>query len=345
MIVLGMLPTPITHRVAIPPPGLFALQVAMFTEPLASPPRFDVVALGEPMIEFNQTIAAAPRTYLQGFGGDTSNAIIAAARQGARTAYVTRLGDDDFGRLLLRLWRDEGVDTRAVGIDPIAPTGLYFVTHGESGHSFSYLRAGSAASRMQPADVPPALIASARYLHVSGISQAISAAATDTVFHAIGLARTARVRVAYDPNLRLKLWPLARARAIIRETMTLADLFLPSLDDLRLLSGLEEPSALLDWSHRAGARSVVLKMGKDGAWVSDGDLRIHVAAHAVQAVDATGAGDCFDGAFLARLAAGDDVTAAARYANAAAALTTTGFGAVAPLPRPEQVFALLAARA
>ena len=78
---------------------------------------FDIVAIGEPMVEFNQTRAGEPN-YLQGFGGDTSNTIIAAARAGARTAYVTRLGDDEFGRLLLDLWRREGVDASGVGIDP-----------------------------------------------------------------------------------------------------------------------------------------------------------------------------------------------------------------------------------
>src|SRR5881227_3744077 len=117
----------------------------------------DIVALGEAMIEFNQTDADA-RAYVQGFGGDTSNALIAAVRQGARGGYITRLGDDEFGRMCLAMWRDEGVDTKAVFIDPAAATGVYFVRHGEHGHTFSYLRAGSAASRMQPADVMPEAI-------------------------------------------------------------------------------------------------------------------------------------------------------------------------------------------
>jgi 2-dehydro-3-deoxygluconokinase len=301
----------------------------------------DIVAIGEAMVEFNQTREAGGRMYLQGFGGDTSNALIAAARQGARGAYVTKVGDDEFGRMCLDLWQGEGIETSGVGIDPAAPTGIYFVRHGQDGHTFSYLRAGSAASRMQPADVPEALVRQARYLHVSGISQAISASATDTVSHAIRVARAAGVRVAYDPNLRLKLWPLERASAVIMGTIPLADYFLPSLDDVRAIAGLEEPVAILDWCHRAGARSVVLKLGKEGAWVSTADARTRIASFAVEAVDATGAGDCFDGSFLARLAAGDDTVTAARYANAAAALTTTGYGAVAPLPTAEQVRRLL----
>ncbi len=103
----------------------------------------DIVALGEPLIEFNQARSADPHTYLQGFGGDTSNMAIAAARLGARVAYVTRLGADSFGRMFIDLWSQEGVDTSGVTLDPEAPTGVYFVTHGAHGHEFSYLRAGS----------------------------------------------------------------------------------------------------------------------------------------------------------------------------------------------------------
>jgi len=86
---------------------------------------------------------------------------------------------------------------------------------------------------------------------------------------------------------------------------------------------------------------VLLKLGPDGVVVSDGAARTRIPGHKVNAVDATGAGDCFCGAALARLAAGDALLVAARYANAAAALATTGFGAVAPLPRPDAVRALL----
>jgi len=304
-----------------------------------------IVALGEAMVEFNQARADAPESYLRGFGGDTSNMTIAAARLGAHAGYVTRVGDDTFGRALLRLWGDEGVDTRGVATDPRAPTGIYFVTHGPQGHEFSYLRAGSAASRMEPATLPLDVIRGARLLHVSGISQAISDSACDAAFAAIDAARAAGARISYDPNLRLKLWPLPRARAVMLATMAQCDWFLPSLDEARLLSGLQTPESILDWSHARGAPVVALKCGRDGAIVSDGRMVERIAAHAVNGVDATGAGDCFDGAFAARTVAGDDAFAAARYANAAAALATTGFGAVAPLPRDADVRALLAARA
>ena len=306
-----------------------------------SDPVIDVVSLGEAMIEFNQIQPGAPE-YRQGFGGDTSNAIIAAARQGARTAYVTRVGADAFGDRLLELWHEEQVDVSAVARDPQAPTAVYFVTHSKQGHAFSYLRAGSAASRMGPDDLPAQKIADARFLHVSGISQAISTSACDTVFEAIAMARAAGTQVVYDSNLRLKLWPIDRARAIIRETVTRCDIFLPSLEDAELFTGLRAHDDIADWCLAAGAPTVVLKLGKDGAIVARRDGRVRIAGHTVDAVDATGAGDCFAGALMARLVEGDELLTAVRYANAAAALTTNGFGAVAPIPRPERVREFLA---
>jgi 2-dehydro-3-deoxygluconokinase len=302
--------------------------------------RFDVAALGEAMVEFNQTHPGKPH-YLQGFGGDTSNAVIAAARAGAKTAYLTRLGQDTFGDALMDLWQQEGVDTSGVERDPKAPTGIYFVSHGPTGHEFNYLRAGSAAARMTPQWLPRALIDNSRILHVSGVSLAISPTARETVFEAMIQAREAATLVSLDSNLRRKLWSLEDARAGITKAMGLCDLFLPSVDDVDVLSDRTDPDDIIDWSHSLGAKKVVLKLGADGAVVSDGSRRERVAGHRVQVLDATGAGDCFCGNLLARMALGDTVFDAARYANAAAAIAVQGFGAVAPLPWPDQVEALV----
>jgi 2-dehydro-3-deoxygluconokinase len=301
----------------------------------------DIVSLGEPLYEFSE-LPARDRHWLQGFGGDTSNCAIAAARQGARVAYITRLGQDEFGAQFLALWKEEGLDVSSVSIDAEAHTAVYFITHGPEGHVFSYLRAGSAASRMRPEHLPSEIIRGARFFHTSGITQAISASACDTAFAAMELARAAGVQVVYDANLRLRLWPAARARAVIGAALRMADLFLLSLDEAQVLCDLQEPPAILEWCLRQGARRTALKLGSRGVLASDGARQVHLPGHVVRSVDATGAGDCFAGALMARMAAGDDYWTALRYANAAAALTTTGYGAVGPLPRPEAVRQLLA---
>ena len=300
--------------------------------------KLDVIGLGEPLMELNRQGGSA---YHPGFGGDTSNAIIAAARSGAKTGYVTRLGDDTFGRSFLDLWKKEGVDCSQVVIDTAAHTGIYFVTHSAAGHEFSYLRSGSAASRMTPADLPETYLPNTRALHVSGISQAISASAADAVFRAIDIARGAGALVSYDTNLRLKLWPLERARAITHEAMRRADIALPGLDDAAQLTGLSDPDKIADFYLRLGAKIVALTLGREGSLIATPERRARVPSITVNAVDATGAGDTFDGAFLAEYLATGDAFRAGRYANAAAALSTQGFGAVAPMPERAQVLAVL----
>lgn len=304
--------------------------------------RFDIVALGEPMLEFNETVAGQ---YQQGFGGDTANFAVAAARQGAKVAYCTRLGDDRFGRMFLDLWLAEGVDASGVEIDPDAHTGVYFVTHGADGHQFQYLRAGSAASRMNIGNLPLDVLGDTRFLHVSGISQAISVTACDAAAAAIDAARAAGACITYDPNLRLRLWPLARAKAIIQATISQVDIFLPSLDEALILADTDSHDGVFAWCAQHGAKKVVLKCGAEGAWVwqDDDDLpRHHIPGFAIQPIDATGAGDCFDGSLVARLAAGDSLLDAVRYANVAAAISTTGYGAVAPIPNHADVIIHLA---
>lgn len=301
----------------------------------------DILALGEPMVEFNQTSEGGGSLYLQGFGGDTSNAAIAAARQGARVGYLSAVGDDVYGRMLRELWSREGVAHDGVRTDAQAFTAVYFVSHDDKGHHFSFFRKGSAASRMLPQDLPAQSIASAKVLHLSGISAAISESACDTCFAAVAMAKKQGVKVAFDTNLRLKLWPLARARAVMCELIRQSDICVPSYEDISAISGLTDADALADFCLELGAGTVALKLGDKGALVVDGKDRFRVAPHPCTPVDATGAGDTFAGSLLARIVAGDSLREAARYASVAAALSTEGYGAVAPIPRAERVRAAL----
>ena len=303
-----------------------------------------ILAYGEAMVEFNQRIDT-PRQYLQGFGGDTSNFAIAAARQGAASGYVSSVGDDHFGQDLLALWQREQVDVQHVAVQANGSTGLYFVTHDDQGHHFHYRRAGSAASRYTVGDLPLQAIAAAGALHLSGISLAISESACDAGLAAMAHARAAGVTTSLDTNLRLRLWPLERAQAKMAEAFRLCDVCLPSWEDVSMLTGLNDRDAIVDHLLDYGVKLVAFKLGHEGCYVATRQERRMVAPYPVQALDATGAGDCFGGAFMAELMAGRDPFQAARYANVAAALSTTGYGAVDPIPRWEQVEAALKAAA
>lgn len=302
-----------------------------------------MLCMGEPMLEFNQRPPGpdGAHLYLEGHGGDTSNAAIAAARQGAHVGMIAAVGRDMPGDRFIALWQREGVDTSHVLRSDRAQTGVYLVTHDAQGHHFLHYRTGSAASLLGPSDLPVAAIAAARMLYVSGISQGISNTACDAVFAAIDIAREHGTAVAFDTNYRPRLWPPARAAAAIHAAMASVDYALPGIEDVRTLTGLTEPEAMLDFYLRLGSKVVVLKMGEAGAWCATPDRRVLVPAFAVQAVDATGAGDTFCGSFLARILAGDAPEVATRYACVAAALKCTGYGAVAPIPSAEAVVAAM----
>lgn len=308
----------------------------------------EIIAIGEPMIELNaaeEGLLSEMGRFVAGWGGDTSNFAVAASRSGGKVGYLTRLGDDEFAESFLKLWAREGVDTRFVVKDPEAHTAIYFISRTGNQHSFTYYRRGSAASRMTPAFLPRDYLAGAKLLHVSGISQGISDSACDTVFAAIAIARSAGRLVSYDPNFRPKLWPPARAQAVIHEACRQADLIFPSLEEAQLLTGLEAPHAIAEFYLALGPKVVILKMGAHGATLATAEGLRSFPPHPVNAVDTSGAGDTFDGAFVAAYLAGRPLDYCMRFANAAAALTTTGLGCVAPVPRLEEIEMLMSREA
>ena len=314
---------------------------------------WDIVAFGEPMVEYNQARADRPSggsmsdggtaPVLRGFGGDCSNFAIAAARQGARVRMWSALGDDYHGRLLRELWVREGVDDALVSTDARAPTGVYFVHHDANGHHFDFLRKGSAASRIGPDALPHDALGDTRVLHCSGITLAISSSSCDAVLAAAAIARIAGAMVSFDTNLRLRLWGIERARALVDAMLGRCDIALPSMGDMAELWPGITPLDAVRLCFERGAATVALKMGEEGALVARrGDSTWwRVEPLAVQAIDATGAGDAFGGAFVTRLLAGDDAAGAGRYAVACAGLATQGYGAVAPVPRRDAVLAAL----
>ena len=309
----------------------------------------EILALGEPMAEFAATERGRlsnVATFRRGWGGDTSNFIVAAARLGAGAGYIARLGGDEFGRSFLDLWRQEGVDASHVIVEPDAFTAVYFISLDEDGrHSFTYYRAGSAASRLSPADLDAGYLSAARVLHTSGITQAISGSARETAVEAMRVARAQGVTVSYDANVRPRLMPLDNLRATISDAFERADVVFLSVEDAGHLYGSLPAGAVVDRVLARGPKAAVLRQGAAGCLVAAADgRRVAVPGWPVEAVDATGAGDAFNAGFLVQWLGGADPEQAGRFANAVGALTTRGIGAVAPIPRRAQVEAFIEGR-
>lgn len=299
----------------------------------------DLVCMGEPLVEFVRREDERIGThYLPGFGGDSSNAAIAAARQGARVGYLTALGRDVFGDRLLDLWAREGVDATHVRRTE-APTGIYFVDPDPAGRRFTYFRDRSAASRYGPEDLPAGYIEGARVLHLSAITEAVGEAMRAASVAAMRRARAAGTLVSYDTNLRLALWPLDLARQTIDAALAMTDIAFPSVDEATELWGIEGADAILDHVLGLGPRLVALKLGAEGAVIATPERRERIAPVPSEPVDSTGAGDSFAGGFLAEYLASGDPFAAGRYGARVAARTIAGYGAVAPIPRRAELAA------
>ena len=283
---------------------------------------FDLVAIGEGMVEFHATgDFASAQTFLRGFAGDVVNSLIHASRMGLRTALVSRIGDDAFAPALLAEWSAEAVDLTHAPVVP-GENGLYFILTDPKGErEFLYRRAGSAASQIGPGDIDPALLGAARFVLVSGITQAISASAEAAVAAACALDG-ARANTAYDPNYRPRLWAqrggVEAARRAFAAIAAQVAWILPSFPaDLPLIAAeaLDPRAALADFAAASGA-SVALKLGENGVVLHVRGQVTHVpAVPAPLIVDTSGAGDAWNAAFLHGLACAQAPEQAAAAAN------------------------------
>jgi 2-dehydro-3-deoxygluconokinase len=301
-----------------------------------------LVTLGESMVLLIAEQAGPLReatTFRRHVAGAESNVAIGLRRLGHAAGWMSRLGDDEFGRAVLFRIRGEGVDTSRVIVDPGAPTGVFFRERREIGPlEVVYYRRGSAASRLCPADLDAEYIRAARFLHLTGITPALSASCRETVFAAAEIARGSGVRIVLDPNYRSKLWSAEEARGVLVDLARRCDILLPGLEEAMLLTGQAEPEAAARQLARLGPTTVVVKLGAQGAIVIEGDRLIHAPAAALErVVDPVGAGDAFAAGLVAGLLRGDSIEDALPLAHRCGAQAMTAPGDMEALPLWEDV--------
>lgn len=272
-------------------------------------------------------------------GGAESNLAIGLARLRRSAGWISRLGDDEFGQMILFRLRGEGVDVSQVVIDPTAPTGVFFRERREAGPmEVLYYRCGSAASRLSPADLDEEYIRGAKMLHLTGITPALSDSCRETVYAAAEIARAAKVPTTFDPNLRLKLWSAAEARPILRDILARCDIVLTSLEEAELLTGEPEPGRAAANLLTLGPRLVVLKLGAGGAIAFDNSgSTVSPALPVDRVVDPIGAGDAFDAGFVAGQLNGLSLEESLRIANRCGSLAVVVPGDVEGLPTWDEV--------
>jgi 2-dehydro-3-deoxygluconokinase len=318
-----------------------------------------VVTLGECLIAF---VADEPGplseavSFRRFVAGAEANVAVGLARLGRDVAFIGRIGPDGFGQAISRRLLGEGVDTTHLVVDPGAPTALMFRERRILGAAqVVYARSGSAGSRLEADDVERAAAAgifdATRWLHVTGITPALSAGARAATETAIRIARTHGATISLDLNLRRRLWSDAEAAPVLRELAANVDVVLGSPDELAVLDrstdipSVTDPAALARATLEIGPSVVVAKLGAGGSLAverDDPDRILAAPALALTAVvDPIGAGDAFCAGFIAARLDSVDVAAALAMGNACGAAAAATLGDQAGLPTREELAALL----
>jgi len=297
----------------------------------------DVVTFGESMALFRADPAEPLRTahrFSRSIAGAESNLAIGLCRLGCAAGWFGRVGDDPLGLGILGTLRAEDVDVSRAIVDDAAPTGLLVRdTHAERRIDVVYARLGSAGSRLSPSDLDRDYLSSARVLHVTGITPALSPTAHAATAEAVRIASEAGVVVSFDPNLRRRLWPdMAAARRALLPLIERSQIVLVGHAEATLLTGQETPVAAGQWLVDHGVTTVAVKLGADGALGFGGGHSYHGQALAVHPVDPIGAGDAFDAAFLCAWLRGADLSECVDEGNLAAGLSIQVCGDIEGLP-------------
>ena len=308
--------------------------------------KYDLITFGESMALFYPD-ATGPLRHINGFykymGGAETNVSIALSRLGFHTGWFSRLGDDEFGKYIYSEVRGEGVDVSHVAFDTERSTGLMFKEKFlKKNPNVHYFRKNSAASALSPADIDEDYIRQARYLHITGITLAISQSAQKAAFRAAEFAKRNGVRVSFDPNIRFKLWTLEEARPVIMEMARYADIIFPGDDEGAMLTGLHTPEEIAARFMEMGSKVVAVKRGKEGCFAADRSGSCYVKGFPTEYTeDTAGAGDGFAAGFLAGQLRGYDIETCSQIGNWIGALATLVRGDVEGYPDKWQLDAFL----
>lgn len=304
--------------------------------------KSEVFTFGETMVLF-QPEQMLPLEYIHQFpkkiGGAESNVAIGLTRLGHSVTWFSKLGNDPFGRFVLKNVRGEGVDVSSCLLTDEAPTGLLFKEQlSPEDMNVYYYRKGSAASLMQPEELDAGAIAGARILHISGITPALSDSALATVMEAIDIAKRNGTIIVFDPNLRLKLWSAEQAKETFNEIAENADVILPGLDEGQLMTGETDVEAVAEALAGDSEKIIVIKLGDKGAYLHANNQKAYIEGFPVdRIVDPVGAGDGFAAGVISGLLREEPLEQAVRRANAIGAMVVGVSGDIEGLPTFEAV--------
>ncbi|MFA4016678.1 MAG: hypothetical protein RUDDFDWM_001788 [Candidatus Fervidibacterota bacterium] len=313
----------------------------------------EAVTLGELLIDFVSLTIDVPLgecpSFVKAPGGAPANVAVGLAKLGVSVGFIGKVGDDPFGHFLREVVEREGVDVAHLKFDKSARTTLAFVANRSDGRKeISFYRNPGADQMLSPQDIDKDYIKDAKLFHFGSVSLSHSPSREATLY-AAELAKSFGLLVSYDPNWRPPLWDdHDEGRRMIWHAMRFADVVKLAEEEWEFVTSTadfnEGAKKILD----AGAKLVVVTMGENGAWFTNGTVSMNVEPFEVDVVDPLGAGDGFVAAMLAQLIgkhieelSGEEIHQIIRIANAAGALTCTRMGVIPALPTKEELNAFL----
>lgn len=302
-----------------------------------------VILVGEPMALFiAETEGPLDKVtqFTRSAAGAEMNVAIGLKRLGHEVCYITKLGEDPFGKYLMEFLNGEGIDTSKICFDPHFPTAFQLKGKTSVGDpDVAYYRNGSAASNLRVDDVDEIDMTGFNHFHLTGIFPAISNTSRATLLYLIEKAKNNGLTTSFDPNLRMSLWKdSAEMVSTINKIAFRCDTVLPGISEGKLLTGFDNERDIAQFYLDKGVKNVVVKIGPKGAYVRTQTEEGYIPGYKVEKViDTVGAGDGFAVGFISGLLEGKDVTECADRANAIGALQVMHKGDNEGLPNVEQL--------
>ncbi len=264
----------------------------------------DVITIGDAMVTFHPD-STGPMRYVSSFekkvGGAELNVAIGLSRLGLKSGWISRLGNDEFGRYIFNFVRGEGIDVSQLEMVDGYPTSLNFkeIMEDGAGRTF-YYRSNSPTTTLTIETLDEAYLKNTRVLHITGVFPAVDQEKNiKLIKHAMSVAKQHGVLISFDPNIRLKLWSKDEARTALREFLPYVDIFLTGIDEAELLLGVSDPKEIIEKSKEFGISYIAIKKGDKGSiGYHDGQYLEAPPVKAKNVVDTVGAGDGFDSGFI-----------------------------------------------
>ncbi|BDH62654.1 sugar kinase [Lysinibacillus sp. PLM2] len=301
----------------------------------------DVFSVGETMVIFQADhygrLEDTSALY-QKIGGAESNVLIGLARLGHDVAFISQVGNDPFGKKVIKTIRAEGVDVSNVKVIDDAPTGVLFKELRTKNETYIYYyRKNSAASKMSVATIPENVIIQSKYIHITGITPALSQSCREMTFKIIEIAKKHNIPIIFDPNIRFKLWDEKEAKEVILRIAEQSDYILTGISEAEFLVGTKNEKEICRLLSKKKSQVVVIKKGAEPTIYSlNGQLYEVPTVVGTEILDPVGAGDAFASGFIHGLLTNQTIDTSVAYGNVLGACVIQQYGDIEGLPTLEE---------